>query len=69
MPNGHPPKFRQTPVRPWGLVLLVVLLVLTWKQPRAVDAGKRGLGQPARHNASAATGAARGCTVPSSHRQ
>jgi hypothetical protein len=31
------------------------------KQPRAVDAGKRGLGQPARHNASAATGAARGC--------
>jgi hypothetical protein len=32
-----------------------------WKQPRAVDAGKRGLGQPARHNASAATGAARGC--------
>jgi hypothetical protein len=35
--------------------------VLAWKQPRAVDAGKRGLGQPARHNASAATGAARGC--------
>jgi len=29
--------------------------VLAWKQPRAVDAGKRGLGQPARHNASAAT--------------
>jgi hypothetical protein len=30
-------------------------------QPRAVDAGKQGLGRPARHNASAATGAARGC--------
>ena len=29
-------------------------------QPRAVDAGQRGLGRPARHNASAATGAARG---------
>jgi hypothetical protein len=42
--------------------------VLAWKQPRAVDAGKRGLGQPARHNASAATGAARGCTRPNSHR-
>jgi hypothetical protein len=27
MTNGHPPKFRQTPVRPLGLVLLVVLLV------------------------------------------
>jgi hypothetical protein len=35
--------------------------VLGCKQPRAVGAGKRGLGQPARHNASAATGAARGC--------
>jgi hypothetical protein len=31
------------------------------EQPRAVGAGKRGLGRPARHNASAATGAARGC--------
>ena len=39
----------------------------SWKQPRAVDAGKRGLGQPARHNASAATGAARGCQEPGSH--
>ena len=29
--------------------------VLAWMQPRAVGAGKRGLGQPARHNASAAT--------------
>jgi hypothetical protein len=37
--------------------------VLGCKQPRAVDAGKRGLGRPARHNASAATGAARGCPV------
>jgi hypothetical protein len=35
--------------------------LLAWKQPRAVGAGKRGLGRPARHNASAATGAARGC--------
>jgi hypothetical protein len=39
----------------------------SWRQPRAVDAGKRGLGQPARHNASAATGAARGCWGPGSH--
>jgi hypothetical protein len=37
--------------------------VLRCKQPRAVGAGKRGLGRPARHNASAATGAARGCPV------
>jgi hypothetical protein len=37
--------------------------VLGCKQPRAVGAGKRGLGRPARHNASAATGAARGCPV------
>ena len=44
-------------------------LGLTWKQPRAVDAGKRGLGQPARHNASAATGAARGCGGPDNHRE
>src|SRR5215207_5147126 len=43
--------------------------VLAWKQPRAVDAGKRGLGQPARHNASAATGAARGCRGPDNHRE
>src|SRR5215208_3985905 len=39
------------------------------KQPRAVDAGKRGLGQPARHNASAATGAARGCRGPDNQRE
>ena len=31
-----------------------------WAKPRAVDAGERGLGRPARHNASATTGAARG---------
>jgi hypothetical protein len=42
--------------------------VLAWKQPRAVDAGKRGLGQPARHNASAATDAAQGCSGRGSHR-
>jgi hypothetical protein len=30
-------------------------LVAGMKQPRAVGAGKRGLGQPARRNASAAT--------------
>jgi hypothetical protein len=37
-----------------------VLVARGERWPRAVDAGKRGLGQPARHNASAPTGAARG---------
>jgi hypothetical protein len=40
---------RRHPVCWWG-----------WAKPRAVDAGERGLGRPARRNASATTGAARG---------
>src|SRR5215213_8653084 len=43
--------------------------VLAGEQPRAVGAGKRGLGRPARDNASAAAGAARGGAGPGSHRR
>jgi hypothetical protein len=45
----HPEGRGRHPVCWWG-----------WAKPRAVDAGERGLGRPARHNASATTGAARG---------
>jgi hypothetical protein len=43
----------------WGWIGHIFEVV---EQPRALDAGKRGWANlPARHNASAATDAARGC--------